>query len=100
MALRIVIDFNTETASLEDLYLARGVLKMVDQGFTEDSLETPEQIIDQLANINSEITNRNRAELTRQLKAAEARRSSLKTREEKAQELDGTIASLKQKLGK
>jgi hypothetical protein len=99
MGIRIVVEMNVETASVEDLYLARGILRMIDSGFTEDGIEPPEAIIDQLSNVNSEITNRNRAELNRRLKAAKARRSTLLTREEKSKMLDDEIAQLEQKLG-
>ena len=99
MGLRIMVNLEVDGAEVEDLYLARGVLKMVDQGFQDDGIETPEHIVDKLNAINAEITNRNRAELQRRLKAAKARREGFRTREEKASKLDEEITDLEKKLG-
>lgn len=94
------IDVDVETLEIPELYLQRGFLQSIDKGYQDDGLDTPDYIIDRLNAVNFEITNRNRAELERQLKAAEARLQGLKSREEKATELKDTVAKLKEKLGK
>lgn len=96
--LRIVIDLDHETADLENLYLAKAVLKLIDQGYQEDGVETPEAIMDKMTAITGEITNRNRAELQKKLKMAKARRSSLATPDEKRTRLDVEIAKLESQL--
>ncbi len=96
--LRIVIDLDHENAELENLYLAKAVLKSIDQGYQEDGIETPEHIMDKMTAITGEITNRNRAEIQKKLKMAKARRSSLATPDEKRIRLDAEIASLESKL--
>jgi hypothetical protein len=96
--LRIVIDLDQETADLENLYLAKSVLKLIDQGYQEDGVETPESIMDKLSAVSGEIVNRNRAELQKKLKMAKARRSSLATPDEKRSRLDVEIAKLEAQL--
>ncbi len=98
MALRIVVDMETDGATMEDLYLAKGALKMIDQGYQDDQIETPEWVVDNLTAIGAEITNRNRAELQRRLKAAKARRSAIATPDEKRTRLDQEIEALEGKL--
>lgn len=98
MGLRIMVELDTDSADVTDLYLTRAVLKMIDGEYQADSMETPETIVDKLNAVNAEITNRNRAELQRRLKAARARREGFRTREERATKLDEEISDLEKKL--
>jgi hypothetical protein len=52
-----------------------------------------------LTEVNREINGRVKNELARRLKAAKARRSALKTPDEKRQELDSEIADLEGRVG-
>jgi len=98
MALRIVIDIDTEAADINDLYLARGVLRMIDQGYQEEQIESPEYIVDKLNLISTEIRSRNKAELQKRLKLAKNRMETLQTRDERKSKLEAEIAKLEEKL--
>ena len=98
MALRIVIDIDTEAADINDLYLARGVLRMIDQGYQEEQIESPEYIVDKLNLISTEIRSRNKAELQKRLKLAKNRMETLQTRDERKSKLETEIAKLEEKL--
>lgn len=87
-----------DEVSIEDLILAKDGLSVLDAGFQELQIETPEWITDKLTLVSSEIINRNRAELQRRLKAAKARRAGLATVDEKRAALDAEIAALEQSL--
>lgn len=89
----------TDDVALEDLILAKVDLRNLDAGCQEAGVETPEWVVDKLSLVTSEITNRNRVELQRQLKTAKARRSALATMDEKRKAMDATIAGLEAKLG-
>jgi hypothetical protein len=89
----------TDEVQIEDLILAKSALATLDGGYQELGLDTPEWVSDKLTVVSQEIVNRNRAELQRRLKGAEARRAGLATAEEKRGRLDAEIAALKQKLG-
>lgn len=84
--------------AIEDLILAKAALGVLDAGYQELGIETPEWVTDKLILVSNEVVNRNRAELQRRLKAAQARRASLATVDEKRKALDDEIAALKQKL--
>lgn len=92
--------FLVDEIQVEDLVLARAQLTALDVGYQDLGIETPEWVTDKLAQVNREVVNRNRDELERRLKAAEARRAGLATAEEKRQSLDAEIKGLKEKLGK
>lgn len=98
--IRITLDLDTDGASLEDLYLSKGILAMIDQGFQADQIETPEWIVDKMTAINSEITSRCREELERRLKLAEARAAGYASREEKKEKALSEMAELRKRLGK
>lgn len=85
--------------SIDDLILAKAGLDALDAGYQDLGVETPEWVVDKATQVSQEIVNRNRAELQRRLKAAQARRAGLATPEEKRGQLDAEIAALQQKLG-
>lgn len=80
--------------TVADLLLIKSQLRVVDDGFQELKVETPEWITDKLAEVNSEVNTRLKGELLRRLRAAKARRSALRTDTEKREELDQQIAEL------
>lgn len=88
-----------EGATLEDLFVARAQLKTIDDGYQEFRADTPEWVPEYAAEIHGEIVRRVRADLTRKLKMAKARRGSLATNEEKRRGLDADIAALEAQLG-
>jgi hypothetical protein len=92
---RLLVD----DVTLDDLVLAKGLLTVLDQGYQESGVETPEWVIDKLNVVAKEITNKNRVELQRKLRAAQARRATLATPEEKRNVLDSEIKVLQEKLG-
>jgi len=100
MSLRIVVNVDTDTADLEELYLAKEVLKMVMKGFDEDGIEIPTYLASKFSDVIAEIDRKNRSELERQLKNEEAKRNTYMSREEKAKVADARIADLKKKLGR
>lgn len=89
---------NVETFALEDLFIAKNQLQVIDAGYQELKLAAPEWVTDRLGEISHEITSRVRAELQRKLKAAKARRSGLMTADEKRKMLDDEINELEAKL--
>lgn len=87
-----------EVNSVEELILAQNQLRVIDQGYQDLKLDTPEWILDKMSETGREIDNRVRGELMRRLKAAEARRSALRTQTEKRKDADAEIADLKKRL--
>lgn len=61
-------------------------------------LETPEWIVEKLADVNTEIRMRVKSELQRRLRNAKARRAALKTADEKRRDLDQEIAELEKQV--
>ncbi len=98
MALRIVIDLDVEGADIVELYLTRGVLKMIDQEYQADGIDTPENIVDKLSSVTHEIMNRNKADIQRRLRLAKSRLDSLATRDERKSKLAEEIAKLETQL--
>ena len=86
--------------TVEELMLAQNQLRVMDNGYQERDLDTPDWIIDQLANITREITIRMRGELERKLKIAEARALGLRTRKEVKADTEDEIKKLRKQLGK
>jgi hypothetical protein len=84
--------------SVEELLLAQNQLKIIDQGYQELKLNTPEWVLDKLSETGREIDMRVRGELARRLKNAKARRSALRTADEKRKDLDAEILELENKL--
>ena len=98
----LVVIENTDVegiGTVEELLLARNQLKVVDDGYQELSLVTPEWVTDKMSEISIEITSRVRNELQRRLRAAKARRSALRTADEKRKDLNVEIQELEGKLG-
>ncbi len=100
MRLMIVVE-NTaveNVQTVEELMLAQQQLKTIDAGYQELGIETPEWVVDKMTEVGHEITMRGKGELARKLRAAKARRSALRTADEKRKDLDGEIEELEQKL--
>lgn len=100
--MRIIIIESTTTVedvdTVEALILARNQLKVIDGGYQELGLETPEWIAEKQLEVAQEITTRVRSELLRRLKMAKARRAAEAPKEEKLGKLDATIADLEKRL--
>lgn len=97
----IIVNENTNAenfSTVEELMLAEDQLKTLDARYQELKLQTPEWITDKLAEVNHEITSRVRSELMKNLRAAKARRSALRTADEKRADLDEEIKELEAKL--
>ena len=88
-----------EIGTVEELILAQSQLRAIDQGYQDLKLTTPEWIIDKLTQTTREIDSRVQGELMRRLRAAEARRSALRTADEKRKDADAEIQELKERLG-
>ena len=91
--------FDTEIVELEDLFVAQSQLKVIDQGYQETTMETPEWVLDKMEAVNVEINHRVASQLKARLRAAQARRSALRTADEKRGDLDAEIEDLKKRLG-
>ena len=87
-----------ETNKVDDLIIAKVALRNLDAGYQDAGIETPEWVIDGINDLEREITNRNRAQLTKDLKKAKARRYALASADEKRKTLDSQIAELEKKL--
>lgn len=98
MNVRELKNMLTNEVQVEDLILAKVSLKILDGGFQESGVDTPDWILDKLQLIASEINNRNRADIQKQLKQAKARREAIATPDEKRGKLDAQIAELEKKL--
>jgi hypothetical protein len=87
-----------DVTTVEELILAQSQLKMIDEGYQELKLDTPDWVLDKMSETGREIDNRVRGELMRRLRNAEARRSALRTQTEKRKDADAEIADLKKRL--
>ena len=87
-----------EMGSVEELILAQNQLKIIDAGFQELKLEPPDWVLEKLSETGHEINMRVKGELMKRLKSAKARRSALRTADEKRKDLDAEIAELESKL--
>ncbi len=87
-----------EVGTVEALMLARYQLQVIDKGYQELGLETPEWVSDKMLDVEREITFRVKSELQRRLKTSKARRSALATADEKRSSLDTEIAELEKRL--
>ena len=97
----IIIDISLapdEVDCVEDLILVKEQLRVIDTGFQELGLVTPEWVSEKQLTVTTEITSRVRAELLRRLKTSKARRSALATADEKRSLLDTEIEELEKKL--
>jgi len=88
-----------EISSVEELLLAKNQLKVIDDGYQDLKLPTPEWVTDRLSDTDREITIRVQAELKRRLRTAKARRSALRTADEKRKDLEAEIADLEKMVG-
>ena len=99
---RIMIVFERtvaeEVSTTEELMIAQNQLKVIDQGYQDLKLDTPDWVMDKLTEFGHEINSRVRSELQRRLRTAKARRSALRTADEKRKDLEAEIAELEQKL--
>jgi len=95
----MIKESNAESLNVEELILAKSQLKTIDDAFQEMKLDTPEWVVDKLSEVGLEINVRVRSELQRRLKTAKARRSALRTADERRKELDAEIAELESKVG-
>jgi len=102
MATRVMIVYENTAidhiASVEELILAREQLRTIDNGFQDLKLNTPEWVLNKLSEIDTEINVRVKGALQQRLRMAEARRSALRTRDEKRAELDAEIKDIKERL--
>ena len=85
--------------SVDELFVARGQLKLVNDGYLELKLSTPQYITDKLVELDREIKHRVRADLQSRLTKAKARRSSRRTLDEKRKDDEAEIAELEKQLG-
>jgi hypothetical protein len=88
-----------EIGTVEELILGQNQLRVIDQGYQDLKLSTPEWVIDKLTQTTKEIDNRVQGELQRRLRAAKARRSALRTADEKRKDADAEIEELEARLG-
>ena len=87
-----------EETNLESLMILKNQLKIVDDGYQELNIDTPEWVLDKLLAATSEINTRTRAELQRQLRAEEARVAALTPRDERLKDAKAKVEALKAKL--
>lgn len=103
MATRILIVLQQtdpeEVGSVEELLLAKAQLVIVDQGYQDMHLETPDWVLDKLNEVEAEIKNRVKSELIKRLRTAKARRSALRTADEKRRDLETEISQLEAQIG-
>lgn|SRR5574343_412782 len=88
----------TDNLTVEDLILAKSDLSIIDSGFQTMNMESPEWVTNKLSDVSGEITNRVRADLQKQLRAAKARREALATPDEKRKALEARIEALEKQL--
>jgi hypothetical protein len=97
----IIVESTTpveDVGTVEMLLLAKNQLKVIDEGYQELGLQTPEWVSQKQLDVAQEITSRVRAELTRQLKTYKARRAAEAPKEERLAFLDTKITELEKKL--
>ena len=97
----IIIEADTDlqnVGKVEELILAKAQLKTIDEGYQELQLPTPDWVTDKLMETSQEISMRVKAELQRKLREMKARRSALRTADEKRKDLDTGIEELEKLL--
>ena len=87
-----------EVDTVEELLLGRAQLKTIDDGYQDLKLDSPEWVVEKLSAVDAEINLRVKGELMRRLKMARARRSALRTADEKRKALDDEIKELESKV--
>ena len=93
-----MLTFNIEGMDLNELYLTQAQLSQIDQGYQRDGVTTPEDVVSKLIEVSDEINKKNKAELMRQLRDAEARQQMLLTRDERRTQNEELIKKLREKL--
>lgn len=97
--LTITVDVEVEKiGTIEELILLQAQLRTIDNGFQEFQLDTPEWVTDKIMEVSHEINTRIKGELMRRLRQAKARRSALRTADEKRGDLDREISELEAKI--
>jgi len=89
---------NFEVLDVNELFLEKNKFEVLDQSYQAEGLETPEMVLDALAQITQEIKHRIQGDLERRLRTAKLRRDSLKTAREQRGDLDREIESLEKRL--
>jgi len=95
--MRLTFDIRVADADgleIEELFVAREQLRIVDEGYQGLKIQTPEWVTDRMSVITREITSRVTAELTKRLRAAKARAEGYKTPAEKRKDAVAEIAEL------
>jgi len=87
-----------DTNGVDELIMAKAGLVALNSGYADAGVDTPEWVIDGINLLAKEITGRNRAALTAQLKRLKASREALATVAEKRKAADEAIAALEAKL--
>lgn len=87
-----------EDLNMEDLFLAKGSLITIIDGFREQEEDAPEWAVEQLTFIERTISTRLLESRMRRLKTLKAQRAAMGTPEEKRGKLDDSIAALEKKL--
>lgn len=87
-----------EDTGVEDLMIAKSQLAIIDAGYTELKLETPEWVTNRLSEVTREILARVRAERERRLRELESRATALKPRSEVRKDVQKEIEALKAQL--
>jgi hypothetical protein len=97
---RIIITVEEiENATVPELLLSKADLVTIDNGYQDLGIPTPEEIVDKIGEIASEINRKVRDDLKRQLKDAQIRYEAIAPVSEKRQAYKDKIADLKKRLG-
>lgn len=91
--------FDENRASLEEMVELSAMARLLESEFKETGAEAPEYLSAQAKSIRRAINSRTRDLIEKQISEAESRLESLKTAEQKRQDLAAQISALKAKLG-
>lgn len=87
-----------DIGTVEELLLARNQLAIIQNGYNGLTLPVPEWVDNKLSEVENEIQMRVKNDLQRRLRSAKARRSALRTADEKRKALDDEIQELEKQL--
>lgn len=97
MVTRITI-LDATSLAMDELLEALASAKITKTEYELNGLPPPDLLVERITSMQEEVKSRRRDYLQRALKQAQARQSTLKTREEKATEVAAEIAKLQKEL--
>ena len=98
--LSIRINLMVDDASIEELIMNKQALRLLNQGYQEEGIETPERILDKISEIEKAISFRVEDDRRKELRKLKLRYEAEAPKEERRTAMKTQIEALEAKLGK